>query len=1029
MSDAQGTYAFLAWMRRGAATQITRVDGTAGNEPRATFPVTLGFNANALSATAILELFGPGEIGTFEARTVIRTWPRNDDFDAEANFFPLIELDQPDLPWRYTPATATAQSRLRPWIVLAVMTADEIESYKPPSRSQPLSIVKVKDAASLPNLAQSWAWAHVQVSGRKSVTPAEAAALFANEPHSLLARILCPRQLQPKQAYRAFLVPAFERGRRAGLGQAVDGVDALTPAWVAGGAAIELPVYYEWRFQTGAAGDFEYLVRLLKARPMPDTVGVRPMDVSTPDATLPPAQTAPMPLEGALKSPAVPPRAWNAGERVTFITQLRKLLNRPAELLAAGGPKSVAPPLYGRWHAARDTIDDTRGPAWFLAQNDDPRDRVAGGLGTLVIQDQQEKLMASAWQQVDRIREINEALRLAQLARESAVRAHLRHITSATHESLLMMASPVLTRIKGSPQTIAKLIEDSPIGRGVFEAQFRRVARPRGPVGRRQGRTRPSAEAGKLLERMNSGVLQAAPPPSAPSSLTSVARAPGIVPAWLNAYWRRLLARLVDLLPMIALLLLLFALALLAFGAGLVIAGVVALAAAVTFVGGRMLERWSAQLERARNVREGTLGPSDVRDAPARPDFTVVPEVGPGAPPPTGSPSAGGGAASGTDSAAGAEFRGALVDVFTQLRLPREPGKTLRPIEIPAIRAKVEVALDPQTTIAAALRPRLQISPKVAWRYQDEDPLEPIMAAPEFDQPMYEPLRDLSQDWLLPGLDQVPSNTISLVNTNQVFIEAYMLGLNHEMGRELLWREYPTDQRGTYFRQFWDVRGYVGSADRDSLRDIKPLPWPVNNTLGANSSRPPLPGNAEHLVLLIRGDLLRRYPTAIVYAVKARKVGGRRELTEPPEERHHVFWGTMKPDVAFYGFELTKEEVLGQQGNSPDQGWFFVIQEQPAEPRFGFDVASYPMAAPAKWNDLNWAHFAPDTATLATIRHVDLDTPLPNTSGIVTEAGEPTVVWHGDAGTGPHGARASDTAYITLQRPVRIAVHGTDMLP
>ena len=32
-----------------------------------------------------------------------------------------------------------------------------------------------------------------------------------------------------------------------------------------------------------------------------------------------------------------------------------------------------------------------------------------------------------------------------------------------------------------------------------------------------------------------------------------------------------------------------------------------------------------------------------------------------------------------------------------------------------------------------------------------------------------------------------------------------MVGLNHEMARELLWREYPTDQRGSYFRQFWDA--------------------------------------------------------------------------------------------------------------------------------------------------------------------------------------------------------------------------------
>jgi uncharacterized protein YukE len=29
---------------------------------------------------------------------------------------------------------------------------------------------------------------------------------------------------------------------------------------------------------------------------------------------------------------------------------------------------------------------------------------------------------------------------------------------------------------------------------------------------------------------------------------------------------------------------------------------------------------------------------------------------------------------------------------------------------------------------------------------------------------------------------------------------------DHELGRELLWREYPSDSRSSYFRQFWDPR-------------------------------------------------------------------------------------------------------------------------------------------------------------------------------------------------------------------------------
>ena len=37
--------------------------------------------------------------------------------------------------------------------------------------------------------------------------------------------------------------------------------------------------------------------------------------------------------------------------------------------------------------------------------------------------------------------------------------------------------------------------------------------------------------------------------------------------------------------------------------------------------------------------------------------------------------------------------------------------------------------------------------------------------------------------------------------------------------------------------------------------------------------------------------------------------------------------------------------------------------------------------------------------------------------------GEPPLDWHGT------GANASDLAWITLQRPFRVAIHGSDMVP
>ena len=126
---------------------------------------------------------------------------------------------------------------------------------------------------------------------------------------------------------------------------------------------------------------------------------------------------------------------------------------------------------------------------------------------------------------------------------------------------------------------------------------------------------------------------------------------------------------------------------------------------------------------------------------------------------------------------------------------------------------------------------------------------------------MYEAMRDISQDFLLPGLEYVPPNTVQLLQTNAKFIESFMVGLNTEMGRELLWRDYPTDQRGTYFRQFWDTasagaQAQAGHSADPSVGQLRAL---GTTAVGAGGDK---------MVFLIRGELLRRYPGTVIYAVR-----------------------------------------------------------------------------------------------------------------------------------------------------------------
>jgi hypothetical protein len=376
-------------------------------------------------------------------------------------------------------------------------------------------------------------------------------------------------------------------------------------------------------------------------------------------------------------------------------------------------------------------------------------------------------------------------------------------------------------------------------------------------------------------------------------------------------------------------------------------------------------------------------------------------------------------------------FQDAFADLVGEVYAPPAPGPQLVVADLPALAEGLVARMDPRRTIPAAIGHRLIKADWLTWHF--DDPLEPIMAAPNIDTPMYEPLCELGQDRLMPGVERIPADTATLLLTNQRFIEAYMAGLSHEMARELLYHEFPTDQRGTYFRQFWDVRGVIGDdhtpPDPETLRDIAYIHgWRPETTLGTHSGRTPVPREG-HLVLLIKGEVLRRYPSTLVYAVRT-VIGDDGQRTLGDEEKFPVFEGRLDPDISFFGFDLLPEEARGETDDDSDQGWYFVLQEQPTEPVFGLDADDGRYAAlPTSWNDLNWAQLAADEPALAGLGYIDLDADLPDTTAVVPAAGEPPLAWHAEAGRGAAGANGSDLAYVTLQRPFRVAIHGSDMLP
>ena len=117
-----------------------------------------------------------------------------------------------------------------------------------------------------------------------------------------------------------------------------------------------------------------------------------------------------------------------------------------------------------------------------------------------------------------------------------------------------------------------------------------------------------------------------------------------------------------------------------------------------------------------------------------------------------------------------------------------------------AARTALHARLDPKLTITARFRARIPLG-------TGTDPLQPLIAGPQFPQAMYAALADLSPAWMLPGVEKVPMNAAVLLQTNPRFVEAFMVGLNDALSRELLWREFPIGLTATYFRNFWGSAG------------------------------------------------------------------------------------------------------------------------------------------------------------------------------------------------------------------------------
>ena len=437
--------------------------------------------------------------------------------------------------------------------------------------------------------------------------------------------------------------------------------------------------------------------------------------------------------------------------------------------------------------------------------------------------------MQRAWQQVQNVYEANRTLRQFQFLLQVSTGYSAQFFTRLPPATLLAVTSPLHAKVLGSPTTIRHQVEESRLVAPVFSPAFRRMVRPTGKLARRLDLDAGSSGLAAIVEAVNAGRADPAPPRGVPEGIPSIDDVAAAIrpdlPDWVAWLMRhRILALVVALL-----LLLLLGLA----SGAWPVAGALAVVAVAGF---GWLTLRARRTDDADELVDPEQGLRAVSETPARPDFNVaLSSDTPGAavPAPTS------GAGPGEDSVEAANFRAAATRLQSRavVRVPDQPKRL--GFDLASGRTAMIRAIDPRSSFPRRLAGLVEL-PQL--KLDEPEAIVDAMAHPDFEDATYAYLRDISKELLIPNLHLIPPNTISLLETNPMFIESYMVGLNHEMGRELLWREYPTDLRGSYFRQFWEVKGISNPdtpADAEQLKDITKIhAWPSASPLGAHKPPP-----------------------------------------------------------------------------------------------------------------------------------------------------------------------------------------------
>ena len=789
---AAPVYRFLPWARSGLAQGIDEPGRTpAGSEHvpartsiRCQLDATGEPAPSAWTSTARARSQGSTAASSC-ARSRGRERPTSSRTTSAA-----IEFDPPDFPWLFTPARTAAincgpgacSSSSRGAGVTVAVRADA-----------PLPVLTIAAGRPLAGAARPrgvvGVGAHADPRGGRQ-RAAAAATRRGSRRQPQPPRL--PTAAQGRDPLHRGRRPGVRPRRRARPRHSDRRATQARPAWDVAdrSTATSLPLYYFWEFSTAVEDDIESMARRLHGpEHAPPDLGRRRIFAAAGHQDL--------------RQPALPPPRARSPWRVRcgrprngtpLPDQAPQLTTRLTAIVARRGTRASC---RRRSTASGPPRSTTRGaPAWFSELNTTVAHRIAAALGTEVVRRNQEAFVQAAWEQVGQVREANElasgpgSRRPCSTGWSPALRARPARPPRAARRADAAGAAP--GRRASPMRTIAAHLSDG---------ACRRAPRRRRTGGWRAASVRRSSSRSGRRGAAGEGVL----------ALTAGDRRRSSSPS--AAARRRRRSRPEQLRP--------------------------------TGSGGVKLRRLGLPGETTRTAlvppraREGTLPLDGRRLAPSRrPSWS---------PSSSRRPDGWRGAhrhadrnarhvAGSRSTARSATVRPATAPTVPTARHPTVRSPTVRSTR-PAVSRAHPAGHGPACAPPSALpsprgRPaRAAVQPTFVGadvaalggpcsrgstgdrrpprRHDDRRtaagrPLRRDPGVPDHHRLDLPVPRQLPGSWVLPEANGLEPDTAILLRTNPEFTSAFLVGVNHEMNSELLWRGYPTDQRGTPFQHFWD---------------------------------------------------------------------------------------------------------------------------------------------------------------------------------------------------------------------------------